>query len=31
VLTMSLYVARVVADLTPSIELSSKTVMEKRG
>ena len=31
VLTMALYVARVVADLTASIELSSKTVMEKRG
>ena len=31
VLTVALYVARVVADLTASIELSLKTVMEKRG
>jgi hypothetical protein len=30
VLTTCLYVARVVADLTTSIELSSKFVMEKR-
>lgn len=29
VLTMYLYVARVVADLTSSIEISSKTVMAK--
>ena len=31
VLTMSLYVSRVVTDLTALFELSSKFVMEKRG